>query len=64
MVGFAGMGNVANQISDFQINKFKSTLGVGIRFMFDTKEQINARLDLGFGEDGNFGIYAMVLEAF
>ncbi len=62
--GFAGAGDVANDISKFQMKEFKYSLGFGLRLMFDTREKINARLDFGFGADGEFGLYAMVVEAF
>lgn len=63
-VGFAGFGDVAREIDEFQMNEFKYTFGVGFRFMFDTQERINARLDIGFGKGRNSGIYALVVEAF
>jgi len=63
-VGFAGFGDVAAKINEFQINEFKYTFGFGFRFMFDNQERINARLDIGFGKGKNSGIYALVVEAF
>lgn len=62
--GFAGFGDVADRMDDFKIDEFKYSFGFGIRFMFDRRERINARLDFGFGKGGGAGIYAMVLEAF
>jgi outer membrane protein assembly factor BamA len=63
-VGFAGAGDVASDAGKFRADRFKHSVGCGVRFMFDTRERINARLDFGFGSDDNAGIYAMVLEAF
>jgi hypothetical protein len=63
-VGFAGLGDVADDIAAFRLDRFKYSLGFGFRFKFDAREKINARLDVGFGKGGNAGIYAMVLEAF
>jgi len=63
-VGFAGAGDVAGDVGGFRIDRLKFSVGSGIRFMFDTQEKINARLDVGFGSGDNAGIYAMVLEAF
>ena len=63
-VGFAGAGDVADRITTFRLDRFKYSLGFGIRFTFDARERINARLDFGFGKGDNAGIYAMVLEAF
>lgn len=63
-VAFAGTGDVADDIGAFRLDEFKYTVGFGFRFMFDAQERIHARLDVGFGEDDNVGIYALVLEAF
>ena len=63
-VGFLGFGDVAEKINQYRLSEFKSSLGLGLRFMFDAQEKINARLDFGFSSDGDFGLYAMVLEAF
>ena len=63
-VGFVGLGDVNDDITAFRLDQFKSSLGFGFRFVFDARERINARLDVGFGNGDNAGIYAMVLEAF
>jgi outer membrane protein assembly factor BamA len=63
-VGFAGVGDVEGDARKFRIDRFRYSLGCGVRFMFDTREKINARLDIGFGDGDNAGVYAMVLEAF
>lgn len=63
-VGFVGAGDVASRYDKFRFNSFKYTFGFGIQFMFDLQEKINARLDIGFGENGKSCIYVMVLEAF
>jgi hypothetical protein len=62
--GFAGAGDVRHDIGKFRIDQLKYSVGCGVRFMFDTHERIVARLDVGFGEGDNAGVYAMVLEAF
>jgi outer membrane protein assembly factor BamA len=63
-VGFAGAGDVASDAGKFRFDRLKTSVGCGVRFMFDRREKINARLDVGFGSDDNAGVYAMVLEAF
>ena len=63
-VGFAGVGDVADDVTAFRLDQFKYSIGFGFRFMFDPRERINARIDFGFGKGDNAGIYAMVLEAF
>jgi len=42
LVGFAGVGEVARDISKFEINKIKYSVGGGIRFRIDEKELILA----------------------
>jgi hypothetical protein len=63
-VAFAGFGDVSNEASKFRISDFKYTIGLGLRFVFDRQERINARLDVGMGKEGNSGVYALVVEAF
>ncbi len=64
LVGFAGFGDVGDDIEAFKLERFKQSIGFGVRFLFDKQERINARLDFGFGKGGNSGIYALVVEAF
>lgn len=61
---FAGLGAVSDEAATFRADRFRFSFGAGARFMFDRRERINARLDVGFDEDGNPGIYALVAEAF
>jgi len=61
---FGGIGDVASRVQKFETRHIKYSLGFGIRFMFDSQERINARLDFGLSNDGKSGIYALVLEAF
>ena len=63
-VVFAGVGDVANDITKFKLNDFKLSFGAGLRFLFNKEENINLRVDLGFGNDGNSGIYFGIEEAF
>jgi hypothetical protein len=37
---------------------------MGLRFLFNKKQKINLRMDLGFGQDGNSGVYFGIEEAF
>ena len=61
---FAGAGDARGDLHEFGVDRLKYSGGFGLRFMFDARERINARLDFGFASGGNAGIYAMVLEAF
>jgi len=63
LVGFIGFGDVANKLSDFELNQFKYSVGWGFRYVFDPKEKINLRLDFGYGEDSS-GVYITIGEAF
>jgi outer membrane protein assembly factor BamA len=64
MVAFAGYGVVARNISDYQVGNLRLSGGLGLRYRLDEKEKINIRLDAGFGEQGNSGIYLTIGEAF
>lgn len=60
---FAGGGDVAPRFAGFQLSDIKPSYGAGLRFMVDTKEQLTARIDVGFGRSTN-GVYLAVREAF
>jgi outer membrane protein assembly factor BamA len=62
-VAFAGFGDVARDLTALSIQRLKPTYGVGLRFLFNKKEKINIRADIGFGKDTN-GIYFSIEEAF
>lgn len=64
LVGFAGLGNVAERFGELKLGSMKKSYGVGLRFLFDKKEKIQIRMDIGFGEDGAGGFYFSVFEAF
>ena len=63
MVAFAGVGDVAGKTSKFQLSDFKSSIGLGLRYLFVPKEKLNLRFDLGFGKDTS-GFYISATEAF
>lgn len=63
VVGFVAVGDVAEKFNDFNLMKFKATLGAGIRFVLNPKEKINLRLDLGFSRE-SVGVYFTAIEAF
>ncbi len=62
-VAFIGMGDVASQITTFSLRNLKETFGFGLRFLFDKKQKINLRMDIGFGR-GTSGVYFGMEEAF
>lgn len=63
-VVFAGLGNVSDEILNYDFSTLKYSLGGGLRFKFNEKEGVNLRMDVGFGNDGNMGIYFGIQEAF
>jgi hypothetical protein len=63
MVAFAGLGNVAPEVADFEFNSLKKSFGFGIRYLAKPEERLNIRLDLGFGTQKP-GFYFNIKEAF
>ena len=63
-VAFGGMGNVSSNMLEFQFSNLKYSYGAGLRFLFNKKQKVNLRMDIGFGNDGNRGIYFGIQEAF
>lgn len=64
MVAFAGLGAVAHQLDQFQLNNTRYSGGAGIRFQIDQENKVNIRLDYGIGERGSNGLYLTFNEAF
>jgi len=63
VVGFAGIGQVANEIDDIAVNRFWFAGGMGLRFFWSRQEHISLRLDYGIGNNSS-GVYITVTEAF
>jgi len=63
VVAFAGIGNVAPSIDEFDFGTLRTSLGFGLRFLVDEEENLNLRLDFGFGnEKSNY--YFKIAESF
>ncbi|AZQ45241.1 hypothetical protein EJ995_11400 [Nonlabens ponticola] len=62
-VAFVGTGSVFNNIADFQFGALKPNYGFGVRYKIDKTENLNLRLDWGFGRGTN-EIYLGIAEAF
>jgi len=60
---FAGMGQVAARVNEFNPNEFKYIAGTGLRYLLNKNENVNARLDIGFTKEG-YGFYIVFAEAF
>ena len=63
-VVFGGTGNVSDNILTYDFHTLKWSYGAGLRFLFNKKQKINLRMDVGFGSQGNSGIYFGIEEAF
>ena len=61
--GFVGVGQVADGLSGFRLDRFWPAGGVGIRFLLAEQEGLNVRADFAFG-DGSSGFYLAFGEAF
>jgi outer membrane protein assembly factor BamA len=63
-VVFAGLGDVADSLIKINTKTVKYSLGFGLRYLFNKEEKVNLRMDVGFGKDGNHGVYFGIEEAF
>ncbi|MFC1714761.1 BamA/TamA family outer membrane protein [Candidatus Poribacteria bacterium] len=63
VVGFLGVGDVSDKVSNFQLKDFKAAGGIGFRFQFNRGEGVNLRADFAFGRDTS-GYYLTIQEAF
>jgi hypothetical protein len=61
---FGTVGNVAENIIEYDFKTLKYSFGSGVRYMFNKKERVNLRADIGIGADGNSGVYFGIEEAF
>ena len=64
MVLFGSMGQVAPEFNFFGLERNKYAGGLGYRFMLNTKEKINIRVDYAWGSGGSSGLYFAIGEAF
>ncbi|WKN45640.1 BamA/TamA family outer membrane protein [Tunicatimonas pelagia] len=62
-VVFAGAGDVVSQTRDFRLGNFRPTVGAGLRFLIDPREDLNIRFDYGIGRSTQ-NYYFQVGEAF
>jgi hypothetical protein len=62
-VAFAGAGNVKPELDQFTIGDLDYSVGLGLRFLLDRRENLNLRFDWGFGEEVN-NYYFNIAEAF
>ena len=62
-VAFAGVGEVAESISDYNGDNLLPSAGVGLRFMLSTKDRLNICFDYAIGKDTS-AAYFYVAESF
>lgn len=62
-VAFAGLGDVYNNVDQFTFGSLKPNYGLGARWKLDKSENLNIRLDWGFG-NGTNSFYLGIAEAF
>lgn len=65
-VGFAGLGNNGDRLSELNFRQIKFSYGGGLRVALNRKERLNLRLDYGFGlgQSLSQGLYFQLGEAF
>ncbi len=65
VVGFAAAGQVADRFGSFGIDRFKTSIGGGLRFLLSPQEGLNVRADFAYGLDvKSSGFYLAIGEAF
>ena len=65
-VGFAGVGNVSDLVSELNFSDLKYSYGGGLRVALNKRERLNLRIDYGWGhgESTSNGLYFQLGEAF
>ena len=63
VVAFAGVGEVAPELSDYSFDDLLPSVGAGLRYVLAEKNHVALRLDFAWGDEG-FAYYFTVGEAF
>ena len=61
---FGGIGTVYKNTKDISLGAIKASCGVGFRFSILPKEKLNIRIDYGFSDMRNKGLYFTIGECF
>lgn len=61
---FAGVGDVAGTLSEFDALDLKYAGGVGLRYALNVEDRVNLRLDVAATGDGDRNLYIAIGEAF
>jgi hypothetical protein len=62
-VAFGGVGAVAPQVHEFNVNELLPSIGAGLRYTIAEENNVNLRLDFAYGRD-DYAIYFGVGEAY
>jgi hypothetical protein len=62
-VAFGGLGQVSSQLSEAADAPIRYNFGAGLRYVLDTKQKLNIRIDYGLGAQSS-GFYLTLGEAF
>ncbi len=61
---FAGIGEVADEFSNFSASGLKYSIGAGGRLFIVPEDKLSLRVDYAFGSEGQSGLYVTFREAF
>ena len=61
---WTGVGQVFDNFQNFDIAKSRIVYGIGGRYQAIKGQSTNARVDVGFSDDGGTSIYVSIQEAF
>lgn len=61
---FGGVGDVYNKSKDLNTSSLKGSFGAGIRLSILEKDKLNLRVDYGYSDNYNRGIYVTIGECF
>lgn len=64
VAGWVGAGRVAGSFQDMELKDIWISYGGGLRIKVDSENDINLRIDAGFGSNGINGVYFNFSEAF
>ena len=62
--GFFGLGQVADNFSEFGNADLIFSGGFGVRYRVNDEQRINIGIDVGFANDGDEALYFRIGEAF
>jgi Omp85 superfamily domain len=64
LVAFGSLGQVSNQLDNFELDHLKRSAGAGLRVMLNRREKLNIRIDYAIGSDEASGLYFSIGESF